>query len=106
MSRPIRCHLYPTQAAALRAARVINLALGENETLTDPGGKPRVVARKAWAVPFQLTSGPNVGQWAVPWKARLIAIEGRTVDDGGVQRTVPLDSTAVAVSQGEREVAA
>lgn len=103
MSRPIRCHLYPTQAAALRAARVINLALGATETLTGPDGKPSVVARKAWAVPFQLTSGANAGQWAVPWKPRLIAIEGRVIDDAGVPRTVPLDSTAVAVSQSERE---
>lgn len=105
MNRPIRCHLYPTQAGALRAARVINLALGGTETLTT-NGVPAVVARKAWAIPFQLVAGPNVGQWAVPWKPRLIAIEGQTVDDAGVPRTVPLDSTAVLVTAAEREVPA
>lgn len=102
MSRPIRCHLYPTEAAALRAARVIGLALGATEVLTR-GGVPSVVARKTWAVPFQLLSGVNAGQWAVPWKYRLIAIEGQQVDDSGTPRTVPLDSTCVAVSAAERE---
>ena len=102
MSRPIRCHLYPSEAAALRAARVIGLALGATETLTI-GGVPSVVARKTWAIPFQLASGPNVGKWAVPWKPRLVAIEGRQVDDAGTPRTVPLDSTCVAVSAAERE---
>ena len=101
MSRPIRCHLYPSEAAALRAARVIGLALGATETLT-LNGVAAVVPRKTWAIPFRLLSGPNVGQWAVPWKPRLIAIEGRQVDDAGTPRTVPLDSTCVAVAASER----
>lgn len=102
MSRPIRCHLYPTEAGALRAARVINLALGATEVITT-AGVAQVVPRKTWAVPFQLASGPNVGQWAVPWKPRLIAIEGQRVDDSGTPRTVPLDATCVTVRPSERE---
>lgn len=87
-----------TAAAALRLVAAIDAELGATEVVRLPSGELETHPRKTWAIPIELSDG----SFAVPWKARLASIEGRSRDVGGAATRIPRESECASVTDADR----
>lgn len=96
----LRARIYATREDAERAISAIDAARHPDgmEEVRLPDGTTERRPAKTWALPIELEDG----RFAVPWKERLSAIEGREVTVRGERVRVPRAQDVVDLKTEEQ----